>query len=142
MGRSDSEERMDMQGRWRTLVAPLSLAATVGLTGCATLRGWQARDSGQLLAAAGFEMQIAATAEQQQRLEAMPPYRLVSRTKDGSAEYTYADPQHCRCLYVGGPNEYAKYQRLTMERQIAQERRWAAQERMGWGWGPSYLPGW
>jgi hypothetical protein len=126
-----------MQGRWRTMVASLTLAATVGLTGCATMQGWQARDTGQLLAAAGFEMQVAATGEQQQRLEAMPPYRLVSHTKDGAAEYTYADPQHCRCVYVGGPGEYAKYQRLTTERQIAQERRWATEDamRVGWGWG-------
>jgi len=130
-----------MQGRWKAMVASLILAAAV-LTGCATIRGWQARDTGQLLAAAGFTMQIAATAEQQQRLEAMPPYRLVSGTKDGAAEYTYADPQHCRCVYVGGPSEYAKYQRLVTERQIASERRWVAEDwSMGWVWGPSYLPG-
>jgi hypothetical protein len=125
------------------MIAPLILAATVGLTGCATIRGWQARDTGQLLAAAGFKMQIAATAEQQQGLEAMPPYRLVNGTKDGAAEYTDADPQHCRCVYVGGPSEYAKYQHLTTERQIVQERRWAAEEwRMGWSWGSPHLPGW
>ena len=126
-----------MQGHWRTMVASLTLAATVGFTGCATILGWQARDTGPLLAAAGFEMQVAATVEQQQRLKKMPPYRLASHTRDGAAEYTYADPQHCRCVYVGGPNEYAKYQRLTTERQIAQERRWAEEDAMrtGWGWG-------
>jgi hypothetical protein len=129
-----------MQRRWRAMLGSLTLAAVVGLTGCATIRGWQARDTGQLLAAAGFEKQITATAEQQQRLEAMPPYRLVSGTKDGAVEYTYADPQHCRCVYVGGPSEYAKYQRLMAERRIAQARRWAAEDwRMGWG--RPYLPG-
>ena len=131
-----------MQGRWRTRIASLSLAAIVGLTGCATIRGMQARDTGQLLAAAGFNIQIAATPEEQQRLEAMPPYRLVGHAKDGTAQYTYADPKHCRCEYVGGPQEYAQYQRLATERQIAQERRWAEDEtwNVGWGWGPWYRP--
>ena len=132
-----------MQGRWRTMVAPLTLAAAVGLAGCATIRGWQALDTGQLLAGAGFEMRIATSSEQQQRLEAMPAHRLVSRVKDGAPEYTYADPDHCRCVYVGGPSEYANYQRLTTERQIARERRWAEEDwRMGWGAGPSDLPWW
>ncbi len=112
-----------MQGRGRTMIVSLILTAIVVLAGCATVRGWQARDTGQLLAAAGFNVQIAATPEQQQRLEARPPYLLVGRAKDGAAEYTYADPKHCRCEYVGGPREYAQYQRLATERQIAQERR-------------------
>jgi hypothetical protein len=47
-----------------------------------------------------------------QPLEATAPYRLVSRTRDGTVEYVYADPANCRCVYVGGPGEYAEYERL------------------------------
>ena len=78
-----------MAGRWATQLASVTLAAVVVLTGCATMRQWQARDTEQLLAAGGFKMQLADTAEQEQHLAATPPYRLVSRPKNGTFEYTY-----------------------------------------------------
>src|SRR5437667_529623 len=119
-------------------VLSLALTAAMMLTGCATIRGSDARSTEQLLAAAGFVMRPADTAERQQRLAALPPYRLESRTKDGKVVYTYADPGACQCLYVGGSKEYAEYQRLRVQRQIAEDQAWAAQEtQMDWGiWGP------
>jgi hypothetical protein len=123
-----------MTGQRTTQLASLTLAAVVMLAGCATIRLSQARDTEQLLAAGGFKMQLADTAEQQQHLAAMPPYRLLSRTKDGTVEYSFADPKGCKCVYVGGPDEYSAYQRLATERQIAQEQLWAEQDaQMGWG---------
>ncbi len=105
----------------------LILAASVGLTGCAAIQRSQARDTEQLLAAAGFKMQLADTAERQQQLPAVPAYRLLNRTKGDGVEYTYADPTNYKCVYVGGPKEYAAYQRLMTEQQIAQENA------MNWG---------
>src|SRR5256712_14092951 len=115
-----------------------ALAAAMVLTGCATMRRSEARSTEELLAAAGFVMRPADTAERQQRLAALPPYRLESRTKDGKVVYTYADPGGCHCLYVGGSKEYSEYQRLRVQRQIAADQAWAAQEvQMDWGlWGP------
>jgi hypothetical protein len=51
--------------------------------------------------------------------------------------HTYADPGGCKCLYVGGSKEYSEYQRLLVQRQIAEDQAWAAQEaQMDWGtWG-------
>ena len=89
-------------------VLSLALTAAMMLTGCATIRGSDARSTEQLLAAAGFVMRPADTAERQQRLAARPPYRLESHTKDGMVVYTYADPDGCKCLYVGGPKEYSE----------------------------------
>src|SRR3989475_11169468 len=86
-------------------VLSLALTAAMMLTGCATIRGSGARSTEQLLAAAGFVMRPADTAERQQRLAALPPYRLENRTKDGKVVYTYADPDGCKCLYVGGAQE-------------------------------------
>ena len=131
-----------MQEHWTPKLAPLVLAATVVLTGCATIRQSQARDTEQLLAAAGFTMQLADTAEQP--LDAMPPYRLVSRTKDGAVQYTYADPKGCKCVYVGGSKEYSEYQRLSTERRIARERLWAAEDAWAdWDyWGGPWRPWW
>jgi hypothetical protein len=120
------------------MVLSLALAAATLLTGCATIRSSEARSTEQVLAAAGFVMRPADTAERQQRLAAMPPYRLQHHTKDGKVVYTYADPDGCKCLYVGGPKEYSEYQRLRLQRQMAAEQAWAAHAaEMDWGmWGP------
>jgi len=37
----------------------------------------------------------------------------------------FANPYKCRCVYVGGSKEYAAYQHLVTERQIAAGRIWA-----------------
>ena len=131
-------------GRWASMrrggtrgALSLVLAMTVALTGCATMRRGEARSTEQLLVAAGFQMRPADTAERQQRLAARPPYRLESHTKDGTVVYTYADPDGCKCLYVGGPKEYSQYQGLRAQQRIAQDEAWEAQEAEGdWGlWG-------
>jgi len=108
-------------------VLSVALAVAVMLTGCATIRRSEARSTEQLLAAAGFVMRPADTAERQQRPAAMPPYRLVSRSKDGHVVYTYADPDTCKCLYVGGSKEYSEYQRLRVQHEIARDQAWAVQ---------------
>src|SRR3989475_13286673 len=83
-------------------VLSVALAAAMVLTGCATIRRSEAHSTEQLLAAAGFVMRPADTAERQQRLAARPPYRLERYTKDGKAGYPYPDPDGGKCLYVGG----------------------------------------
>ena len=114
----------------------IGLAVAVMLTGCAAIQRSEARSTEELLAAAGFVTRPADTAERQQRLAALPPYRLESRTKDGKVVYTYADPGGCHCLYVGGSKEYSEYQRLRVQRQIAADQAWAGAQ-MDWGmWGP------
>jgi hypothetical protein len=117
---------------------PVGLVVAVMLTGCAAIQRSEARSTEQLLAAAGFVMRPADTAERQQHLAALPPYRLESRTKDGKVVYTYADPGGCHCLYVGGSKEYSEYQRLRVQSQIAADQAWAAQQtQMDWDmWGP------
>lgn len=127
-----------MNGGWTPKLVSLTLAAAVVLTGCATIRQSQARDTEHVLAAAGFTMRPADTVDGQQRLSAATPYRLVTEVKDGAVEYTYADPGDCKCVYVGGPKEYSEYERLAIERQIARERLWASEDAgMRWGlWWP------
>ena len=116
-------------------VLSLSLAAAMVLTGCATIRRSEARSTEEMLAAAGFVMRPADTAERQQRLAARPPYRLENHTTDGTVVYTYADPDGCKCLYVGGPKEYSEYQHLRLQRQIAADEAWRAQTAEWDVWG-------
>ena len=69
----------------------------------------------------------------------MPPLKIVARTQGDGVVYTFADPDKCRCLYVGGSKEYSAYQRLVTERRITQERIWAEQDAIDWAlWSPWY----
>jgi hypothetical protein len=115
-------------------VMVLALIIALPLAGCAAIQRSEAKDKEQLLAAAGFQPKPADTPEKLANLRAMPPRKIVSQAKDGKFVYSYADPDYCQCLYVGGPNEYAAYQRLAVEKEIAEEQQEVA---MDWGmWGP------
>jgi hypothetical protein len=57
------------------------------------------------------------------------------------AQYVYADPETCKCLYVGDEQRYQKFQELSLQKKIADEQMSAAQTNwdasMNWGlWGP------
>ena len=63
-----------------------------------------------LFTAAGFVVKYATTPEKTAILRALPPDKLVKRTKDGKLYYVYADAARCNCAYVGTPEAYAAYQ--------------------------------
>jgi hypothetical protein len=118
----------------RKQVTLLALIIALPLAGCAAIQRSEARDTEQLLAAAGFQAKPADTPEKLANLRAMPPRQLVSQAKEGKFVYSYADPDYCQCLYVGGPQEYSAYQRLAVKQEIAQEQLDAS---MDWDmWGP------
>jgi hypothetical protein len=109
-------------------------AALLAVSGCAAIREHEAASTEQLLAAAGFQRRAADDPERLQDLTRMPPFKLVARSKDGNFVYTFADPESCRCLYVGGPKEYSSFQRLRAETEIARDTNEAS---MTWPlWGP------
>ena len=114
--------------------AVLFAAALLALSGCATIRAHEAATTERLLAAAGFQMRPAESPERVRGLATMPPLKVVSRSQDGNVVYTFADPENCHCLYVGGPKEYSAYERLVVEKEIARETSAAS---MNWEvWGP------
>ena len=109
-------------------------AALLALSGCATIRRQEAADREQLLAAAGFQRRPASSPEQHQDLTTMPRYKIVERSKSGDVVYTYADPENCHCLYVGGPKGFSQYQRLLVEREVTRD---LGEASLNWGaWGP------
>ena len=87
---------------------------------CAAIQRFEVRDTERMLMAVGFHMRLADTPEPQEDLRSIPPYRIVSRTKDGNVVYLYADPDNCHCVYVGGSKEYSEYERRRVEREITQ----------------------
>ena len=97
------------------LAVPVLLGA-----GCATIQLYQAHDTARMLAEAGFHARPADTPERQEALRSLPAYQIVSKTQDSNIVYTYADPDSCRCLYVGGREEYSRYERIRARRENTQ----------------------
>lgn len=126
----------------RAFVRPVvCLATLLLLPACTYFEKQEASDDEATLAAAGFVMKPADTPEKMEHLKTLPARTIVTRLKDGEPVYLYADPEFCQCLYAGGPDQYARYQRLALEKQIAAERVEAAEMNedaaMDWGlWGP------
>ena len=126
--------------RWRTAILPL-VALGLSLTGCAAIRGHQTAETEQVLAASGFQVKPADTPEKLAHLQTLAPRKVVRYTRDGQPQYVYADPETCKCLYVGDEQRYQKYQELSLQKQIADEQMSAAQTNwdasINWGaWGP------
>ena len=128
-----------MNVRTRRMLLIFATAISVG--GCAAMRRHDARDTGNLLVAAGFKTKLADSPGRAQQLRAMPPLKIVSQSKDGQIVYRYADPYSCDCLYVGDQQAYAKYRSLALQEQRAAERLEAEEAEesasMDWDlWGP------
>jgi hypothetical protein len=137
-----------------SLVPLLGLLQLVGallilvgaLGGCAAIERQQAADTEKLLAAAGFQIRPADSAERQQDLANMPPLEIVAHREGGKTVYTYADAQTCRCLYVGGAKAYAEYGRLAVSEEIARDMSAASMNAASmnwdvWGsWDPRWAP--
>ena len=119
----------------------LVVVAVSLLPACTYFKREDADQIESTLAAAGFRMKPADTPARLAKLQAMPQRKLFSRTREGEPVYLYADAEFCKCLYLGRQAEYDRYQRLAMEKQIAQEQVAAAEmdenAAMDWGmWGP------
>lgn len=113
----------------------------IALGGCATIRRHETLGTEQVLSAAGFQMKLSDSPEKLASLRALPPRRLVPQERQGRLYYVYADPDVCRCLYVGTEPQYQEYQRLALRKQLADEELIAAQNYLNatvnWGlWGP------
>jgi hypothetical protein len=124
--------------RWTRPILPLIL---VGLAagGCASIRAHQAIQAEQILSAAGFVMKPADNPERLAELQKLAPRKVVRHMHDGQARYVYADPDTCKCLYVGDERQFQKYQELSLQKKIADEQLSAAEASrdasLDWGIG-------
>ena len=70
---------------------------------------WTTQMNEQRLADAGFEMKLADTAEKLANLSTLTPRRtLIHQERDHRLYYVYADPDLCKCLYVGTAMQYER----------------------------------
>ncbi len=61
----------------------------------------------------GFVMRPANTQAQLERLRQLPPRTFVARSKNGRRYYLYADPDYCKCVFVGDELAMKNYQDLV-----------------------------
>lgn len=100
---------------------PRSIVFAASLTACvsgADLAAAQEPVTNNLFTAAGFAVQYANTPEKHAILRRLPPDKLVIRKRGDKTYYVYADPNICRCAYVGTPAAYRAYQSGNDESQF------------------------
>ena len=90
--------------------APLFAFLIFGLSGGADA-GQEGRD--MKLEDVGFVMRPAETPAQIERLRLLPPRTFVARAKNGRRYYLYADPDYCKCVFVGGELAMKNYQDMV-----------------------------
>ena len=116
------------------------LALAVGCT------SMQTQNKEKLLIAAGFKVIVPKTAEQRQKLQALPADKVTLVQKDGKTYYVFPDAANNQA-YVGGPKQYQAYRQLRLANKLANENLEAAEMNqdasMNWGtWGGWGGPGW
>ena len=106
------------------------------LSSCAMMEAQKAKDTEQLLAAAGFKMKLADTPAKMAHLKTLTQYKIVPHQKDGTVYYIYADAANCQCFYWGLDQSYQNFMQLQQQQDIANEERMTAemnqQEYMDW----------
>jgi hypothetical protein len=95
-----------------------------------------------MLTAAGFKMVPADSQQKLAHLNSLPPGKITSVNRDGTLYYTYPDAKN-NMLYVGQQEQYQEYQKLRLQKQMADEQLSAADMNEGaWGvWGPPVVWG-
>ena len=105
----------------------ISVLLMLALAGCAANRNQKAVEIEKLLAASGFKMRLADTPSKLAQFKQLPQHKLVAQDGDGKMMYVYADASKCKCAYVGDEKAYKHFQSLALKRQIAEEKRRAAE---------------
>ncbi len=119
----------------------VAMMLALPLSGCAATQTKQAIETEQILAASGFQIRLAGTPEKTAHLNTLTQRKFVPHDRDGSVHYVYADAASCKCSYVGTEKAYQRYQKLALQKKIADEQRKAAQLNLNaktswglWGW--------
>ena len=69
---------------------------------------------------AGFKMKEANTPQKMARLRSIPPRIFVPHRKNGQLYYVYADPDYCKCAFVGDPAAMQAYRDMVAQRRLQQ----------------------
>ncbi len=117
----------------KRLTALLSTAILLTLAiGCSTTKGRE-----DMLSAAGFKMIPANTPEREAKLKSLPANEITTVQRDGIQYYVFPDQKN-NVAYVGQEQEYQTYQKLRLQKQLADEQLNTAEMYNSdpWVWGP------
>jgi hypothetical protein len=93
---------------------------------------WTTATTEPFLAAAGFQKMVADSPAKAAHLERLTPARrMVAHRRDGRLYYLYADPEVCKCLYVGTAEQY----QLALEKRRESDELVAMQEHLDYDTG-------
>jgi hypothetical protein len=67
------------------------------------------------LSSAGFRVQFANDPAGQKALRALPAHRFVASGVGAGLRYSYAEPQHCVCIFVGTQQAYDNYREILRQ---------------------------
>jgi hypothetical protein len=67
------------------------------------------------LTSAGFRVQMANDPAGQKALRALPAHRFVANGVGDALRYSYAEPQHCVCIFVGTQQAYDNYSKMLRQ---------------------------
>jgi hypothetical protein len=67
------------------------------------------------LTSAGFRVQIANDPAGHKALRALPAHRFVASGVGDALRYSYAEPQHCVCIFVGTQQAYDNYNKMVRQ---------------------------
>ena len=121
------------------------VALSLVLVACASAERDRSTQIEPLLLAAGFQKRVADTPQKLAHLRTFPPLEMVPHVRKGSYYYVLADPEGCRCMYVGTEQAFEQYRGLVLKQTIAEDRVQAVgvdeNSMLDWGlWGPSFWP--
>jgi hypothetical protein len=106
------------------IISILALAlSSFALTSCASMG---ASSTEPLLSAAGFRVKTPENEAQKRIYAELPAYKIQRGTHEGKVFYAYKDEKQ-GVAYIGGEEEYQKFQQLATERSIARTQYEAAQ---------------
>lgn len=95
--------------------APLILAAfgAAALVGCQTAQQSTLSNRHAMLVNAGFVPKPATTPGKQQVMASLPPNTFVQQTANGKQTFLLAEPDTCKCVYMGDANAYKGYRGMA-----------------------------
>lgn len=64
---------------------------------------------------AGFVMRTADTPQKLARLRLLPPLKFIARSRPGGRYFLYADPDVCKCLFVGNQAALQAYRDMASQ---------------------------
>jgi hypothetical protein len=95
----------------RTRNARLMALLVFGMFGDPAVAGQEGAD--MKLEDAGFVVRVADTPAKLARLHTLPPRKFIRRVKAGQPYFMYADPDACKCVFVGDQDAMNSYRGMA-----------------------------